>query len=177
MNCPVCEQKLEKSVLQNTEIDHCPTCLGLWFEKDELFHAKDMKEERLDWLDVDLWKDEKNFRVSEEKKHCPKCSLPLYEVNYGDSGTKVDVCNVCEGVWLDRGEFKKIMNYLREKGGEKIMNDYARTLLEEIGEVFVGPGTLKEEVGDVLTVLSLLKYRFAGKRPFLSKVISNLPKA
>jgi len=177
MNCPICEKKLEDQVFYNTEVDYCPECLGMWFEKNELRLAKDEKEEKLDWLDIDLWDNEDSFSVSEDDKHCPDCKLPLYEVNYGDSDVKVDVCNVCEGVWLDRGEFKKIMEYLKEKGGEKIIGDYGRTLLEEVGEVFVGPEPLKDEVGDVLTVLSLLKYRFAGKHPFLSKMISNLPRS
>ncbi len=177
MNCPICQKKMEKKIFYGAEVEYCPICLGVWFEKDELRLAKDEKEDTLNWLDIDLWDSEDKFRVSKEEKHCPSCNLPLYEVEYGDSETKIDFCGVCEGVWLDRGEFKKIMDYLKDRGSYEIMNNYVKTLMEETGELFTGPETLQEEVTDLVVVLSLLKYRFSGKHPFLSKMISDIPKS
>jgi len=102
MTCPVCGNKLDKALFNKVEVDICPSCLGMWFEEDELRWAKDSKDQRLTWLDVDLWEDETKLRVSSQDKLCPCCRLPLYEVRYGDSEVKVDLCNVCHGVWLDR---------------------------------------------------------------------------
>lgn len=177
VKCPKCEKDLKEVPFQGVKADKCSSCKGYWFEKDELRKAKDEKEESLNWMDVDLWKNEESFKISKDKKMCPDCGLPLYEVNYGDSNIKIDVCSICEGVWLDEGEFKKIINYLKKEAGDKIINEYAKTLLEETGEIFVGPEPLDEELKDVLTVLSLLKYRFAGKHPFISRAINNLPKS
>jgi Zn-finger nucleic acid-binding protein len=177
MKCPKCEEQLKEIPFLGVKVDSCSSCKGYWFEKDELRKAKDKKEETLNWMDVDLWESEEKFRISKNEMFCPDCGLPLYEVNYGDSNIKVDVCNMCEGMWLDEGEFKKVMKYLKEKGGDKIMHEYFKTLLEETGEVLLGPESLEEEVKDLLTVLSLLKYRFAGKHPFISRTISNLPKS
>jgi len=174
MNCPLCNIKLEKAIFYNVEVDYCPQCLGLWFEKDELQQAKDDKDEELRWLDIDIWKDEKNFKVSESKKICPSCSVPLYTVSYGDSDIKIDVCNVCEGIWLDRGEFKKIMDYLREKGKKEILDNYLRNVLEEAKEVFTGPEELREELGDLLAILKVLNYKMAVQYPTLKKLISTL---
>ena len=96
---------MKKTVFYGTEVDYCPRCLGLWFEKDELRQAKDDKTPALNWLDVDLWADKKKLRVSFSDKKCPSCcpscSVPMYSVEYGDSGITVDICNVCKGVWLD----------------------------------------------------------------------------
>lgn len=167
---------MEKVLFHGVEIDHCPECMGVWFEKGELEYAKDEKEKTLNWIDLDLWDKEEDFRISKEGKCCPSCNVPLYEVEYGDSETKIDFCGLCEGVWLDRGEFKKIMEYLKDRGSYEIMNNYAKVLLEETGEVFTGPEVLKEEVEDLVTVLGLLKYKLAVKHPYLSKIISNLPK-
>jgi len=177
MKCPKCEDNLEEAKFSGIKIDTCSSCKGRWFEKEELRKAKDEKEEKINWMDIDLWKNEESFRISGENIQCPDCGLPLYEVDYGDSDIKVDVCNMCEGVWLDEGEFKKIVDYLKQKGGDKIMNEYMKTLLEETGEIFVGPEPLSEEMKDVINVLGLLKYRFAGKHPFISRVINNLPKS
>ncbi|MCD6233086.1 zf-TFIIB domain-containing protein [bacterium] len=175
MVCPLCKTELKKAIFYGVEVDYCPKCLGLWFDKDELRQAKDKKDKDLNWLDIDLWKDETQFRISPLQKICPKCGVPLYEVRYGDADIRVDVCNLCEGIWLDRGEFKKIIDYLKAKGEEEILRNYFRNLLEEGFEVFAGPETFKEEVGDFLVILKLLSYKFAVQHPIISKIISQLP--
>jgi len=106
MLCPIDKKNLDKSIFYGVEVDYCPQCLGVWFEQDELRLAKDNKDENLKWFDIDLWHDWKHFNISHGERMCPSCRLPLYEVYYGGSGVIVDVCNVCYGIWLDRGEFK-----------------------------------------------------------------------
>ncbi len=172
--CPICKISLESAILCNTEIDYCPRCFGLWFEEDELRWAKDEKDKDLNWLDIDLWKDSKKFKVSYGIRLCPSCRLPLYEVYYGDSKIIVDVCNICKGVWLDRGEFKKIIDYLKEKQKYEILNNYSENLLKQGIEIFLGPDSLKEEISDFLTVLKFLKYNLIIKHPTISKIISEL---
>lgn len=43
---------------------------------------------------------------------CPNCNTSMQEVNR--SGVQIDMCPVCRGVWLDRGELEKIVAPLRE---------------------------------------------------------------
>lgn len=176
MNCPLDKTKLEQAILCNTAVDYCPYCLGLWFEKEELRRAKDAKDKNLNWLDIDLWQDKKKFKISSQGKLCPACNMPFYEVEYGTSGIRVDICNVCQGVWLDRGEFRKIIDYLKNRADFEILNKYAKNILQEAWEVFTGPETLREEIEDFLTVLKLLKYKFTSQHPEISKIISELPK-
>lgn len=176
IHCPHCKKSLKKSILHNTEINYCSSCLGLWFEKDELRQAKDAKDEQLNWLDIDLWKDKTKFRVSPGQTLCPSCRLPLYKTQYGDSDIKVDVCNMCQGIWLDRGEFKKITDYLKKRSDYEIFDNYSKNLLKEAMEVLTGPETLKEEASDFLTVLKLLNYKILAQHPILAKLISQLPK-
>ncbi|MDP2637287.1 MAG: zf-TFIIB domain-containing protein [bacterium] len=177
MKCPVCQTKrLDKAVLAGTEIDYCKKCYGLWFEEDELQWAKDEKDRSLRWLDIDLWQDEKNFRVAKGKKMCPQDRIPLYEVQYGDSVVEVDVCSICHGTWLDRGEFKDIIAYLQEKAQHEVLYHYLRTVLNEGWEVFSGPEMLKEEVLDFLAVLKVLQYKLGAQHPLLTKLIVSLPK-
>jgi Zn-finger nucleic acid-binding protein len=194
MICPSCQENFKQAVFYQVEVDYCPFCLGVFFEEEELRLAKDEKDKDLNWLDIDLWKDKEKFKVSQERKLCPACQVPLYEVNYGDSeihpvksakggvakpqfnGVKVDICNVCHGVWLDRLEFKKIIEYLKEKGNYQLLNDYFKTLTEEFKEIFVGPESLKEEIFDFLVVLKLFRYKFATQHPLITQIISSLPK-
>lgn len=176
MNCPRCQKKLDKAIFYNTEVDYCPKCLGMFFEEDELRQAKDARDKDLTWLDVDLWQDDEKFKINYGMRLCPSCRLPLYEVYYNDSKIIVDVCNLCQGIWLDRGEFKKIIEHLKEKANWELLNKYGGTLLEEFREIFTGPETLREEIMDFLIILKVLNYKFSVQHPKITKIISNLPR-
>lgn len=174
--CPICKALLSATILCNVEVDYCPKCLSLWFEDQELRWAKDKKDKNLKWLDVDLWKDRKKFKISYGIRLCPSCRVPLYEIYYGDSRIIVDICNLCHGTWLDRAEFRKITDYLQEKADYEVLNNYAKNLFEELAEIFVGPEALREEILDFLTILKLLNYKFAVQHPVLTKMILEMPK-
>ncbi len=176
MLCPNCKKTLLSALLHNTEVDYCPTCFGLWFEEDELRLTKDNKDKELKWLDIDLWEDEKKFKISRGIRVCPACRVPLYGVYYSDSGIAVDVCNLCQGIWLDRAEFKKIIDWLSKKADYEALHNYAKNLFAEFSEIFIGPETLREEILDFLAILKILNYKFSAKHPKISQIISGLPK-
>ena len=176
MQCPICKVQLKNVILHNVEVNYCPQCLGLWFEENELRWAKDGKDKDLRWLDIDLWKNGKEFKISRGIRLCPSCRVPLYEVYYGDSGIIVDVCNLCHGIWLDRAEFKKIIDYLRQKADYEVLNNYTKNLFQQLAEVFSGPESLREEILDFLAILKLLNYKFTAQHLAISKIILELPK-
>ncbi|MCX6719705.1 MAG: zf-TFIIB domain-containing protein [Candidatus Staskawiczbacteria bacterium] len=176
MNCPNDNEQLENVLFHNVEVDYCPKCLGIWFDKNELKMAKDEKDKNLNWLDVDLWRDKLKFRVSRGAKHCPVCRAGLTEVKYDESKTKVDFCKMCRGIWLDRGEFKQIINYLKNKSDYEILHHYTKNLVVQMWEVFSGPETFRSELEDFLTLLKLFNYKFIIQRPYLSLLMNELPK-
>lgn len=176
MNCPNDNEKLEKILFHNVEADCCPKCMGIWFDKDELRLAKDDKDKNLNWVDIDLWRDKKRFKISRSKKMCPVCRVALCEVGYDNSKVKVDFCKMCEGIWLDRGEFKQIINYLKSKSDYEILHNYAKNLILELWEVFSGPETFRSELEDFLTLLKLLNYKFIARHPYISMLIDDMPK-
>ena len=176
MECLNNHGKLEKVLFHNVEVDYCPTCLGAWFEQDELRFAKDEEDKQLNWLDVDLWRDKGRFQIAKTRKVCPSCRMPLYEVNYDNSKIKVDLCNLCKGIWLDRGEFKQIMIYLKTKLDYEILYNYNKNLRQELWEVFAGPEKFREELIDFLTLLKLFNYKFAVQHPFLTSLIQHAQK-
>jgi uncharacterized protein len=176
MYCPNDNQELEKVLFHNVEVDYCPKCLGIWFDKDELRLAKDDKDKQLNWVDVDLWREKEKFHVSRGDKQCPVDRSGLQEVKYDESKTKVDYCKMCGGVWLDRGEFKQIMNYLKNKSDYEVLNHYTKNLISELWEVFSGPETFREELSDFLMLLKLFNYKFVTQHPYLNLWIENLQK-
>ncbi len=176
MECLNNHGELERVLFNNVEVDYCPVCLGVWFEQDELRFAKDEKDNQLNWVDVDLWRDKGRFQISRGRKICPSCRMPLYEVNYDDSKVKVNLCNLCKGIWLDRGEFKQIMVYLKRKVDYEILHHYTKNLIKELWEVFAGPEKFREELVDFLTLLKLFNYKFVVQHPFLNSLIENAQK-
>jgi hypothetical protein len=176
MECPNDNEYLERMLFHDVEVDYCPKCLGIWFDKDELRLAKDDKDNKLNWLDVDLWRDKLKFHVSRSGRHCPVDRAGLQEVKYDGTKTKVDFCKMCGGVWLDRGEFKQIINYLKNKSDYEILHHYSKNLISELWEVFAGPETFREELSDFLTLLKLFNYKFLIQHQYLNRLISNLPK-
>ncbi|MFA5877786.1 MAG: zf-TFIIB domain-containing protein [Candidatus Staskawiczbacteria bacterium] len=175
MKCPSCEKEtLEKVILLNVEVDHCKECLGLWFDKDELRQAKDERDKNLNWLDIDLWKDQKKFVLSRSGRLCPHCRMPLYEVRYDNSQVTVDLCNLCEGIWLDKAEFKGIIKYLKEKSDYEILYNLSKNINQEFWEVFSGPESLREELLDFATILKLFHHKFSIQHPFLTIVIKGM---
>jgi hypothetical protein len=51
--------------------------------------------------------------VEERERHrtlhfmrCPKCGMKLEEIAHDD--IRLDQCSVCEGLWLDKGELKRL---------------------------------------------------------------------
>jgi Zn-finger nucleic acid-binding protein len=176
MQCPNDNENLEKVLFHTVEADYCPKCLGMWFDKDELRHAKDEKDKNLNWLDIDLWRDKGKFEVFGSKRYCPVCRIAFCEVNYDESKTKIDFCKNCQGIWLDRGEFKQIMNYLKRKSDYEILNRYNKNLVLELWEVFSGPETFRSELEDFFTLLKLFNYKFIAQHPHISGLIDSLPK-
>jgi Zn-finger nucleic acid-binding protein len=177
MECPNDKEYLEKVLFHNVEVDYCPRCLGMWFNKDELRQAKDDKDKQLNWVDVDLWRDKGRFEVAHGDRHCPACRAGLQHVKYDGSKTRVDFCKMCEGVWLDRGEFKQIINYLKNKFDYEILHHYTKNLVLELWEVFSGPESFREELADFLMILKLLSYKFEAQHPRIAELIENdLPK-
>lgn len=174
--CPKDKTLLSEIIFNNVAAEYCEKCLGLWFDEDELRQAKDEKDKNLNWVDVNIWDDQKKFKITRGMRLCPECRLPLYEVYYGNSKIVVDVCNLCHGVWLDRGEFKKVVDFLQEQRNYGIINSYAKNLLKEAAEVFTGPETLKEEFLDFISILKILNYKLLEKYPDIFRIISGLPK-
>jgi len=176
MECPNDNTKLEKVLFHNVEVDYCPKCLGIWFDNDELRLVKDDKDEQLNWLDVNLWKNKEDFKVSSSIKHCPVCRVALTEVGYDKSKVKVDFCKMCNGIWLDRGEFKQVINYLKNKSDYEVLHNYTKNLVLELWEVFTGPEKFREELDDFLMLLKLFSYKFETQHPFLNSLIENSQK-
>ncbi len=170
------KEPLKKMMIAGIQIDYCPKCLGMWFEKGELDSAKNNKDFALRWIDFDLWKNQKNFDAKLTEKKCPKDRSVLYCVKYQNSDIEIDVCNLCQGIWLERGEFDKLIDYLKAEDKKELMKNYSNVLSQELWEVFDGPKELREELTDLISVIKILQYKFIGENDWMKRFLMSLPK-
>lgn len=177
MNCPNNHKEpMQQALFHNVEVDYCPECLGVWFERDELKWAKNEKDKEFNWLDFDIWRDKGRFKVAKTNRVCPACRVLFVQVQYDDSKVKIDFCKRCWGMWLDRGEFKQIINYLVRKHDYEILHRYTKNFVVQLWEVFAGPEKFREELEDFLMVLKLFNYKFVAQHPYFNTLIEGLPK-
>ena len=167
MNCP--RDKIPMAVLEigEVKIDQCPQCGGMWFDQGEFEAAKEQVDPDLNWLDFDIWKHKDQFQVSEHPLTCPQDDSPMVAVAYDDTGVEIDVCPACRGVWLEQGEFAKIITALEQELQTKDVSDYVKASLEEAREIVTNPDNFASEWKDFTTVLRLLQYRLFAERPRL----------
>ncbi|MFQ5596858.1 MAG: zf-TFIIB domain-containing protein [Nitrospiria bacterium] len=78
-------------------------------DKEEAYFARLEFERRKKSEDEKHAKLEADEKARLKKLHfmrCPKCGMPLIEINY--KGIAVDKCSGCQGVWLDAGELEAV---------------------------------------------------------------------
>ena len=117
MNCPRCSNPMNKITFKQTELDSCPACEGLWFDKDELINVLDQSSQEVtnsaiasSW-DSDITREEK---PSEGEFNCPKCGGKMMRYYYCDAPEIViDGCEKGCGLFTDDGEIQKIWKYIK----------------------------------------------------------------
>ncbi|HUW57713.1 MAG TPA: zf-TFIIB domain-containing protein [Planctomycetota bacterium] len=176
MNCPKCRKPMQAASAEDIEVDQCPQCRGTWFDRDELRKAKDVSEPDLNWMDFEIWEHKDRFRLSAKARPCPKCDVDMVAIGYDDTQVEIDYCPKCEGVWLDAGEFEKIIGALNEEANTKSLSGYIVASLEEAAEVITGPESFFSEWKDFTTVMRLFEYRMLVKNPKLMDAIIRMPK-
>ncbi len=110
MLCPRCDAELQeqtiKDLFTSIQVDCCPSCGGTWFDKGELNQLENIMEVSI----VEIRKiPNKNSQL--EKLKCPCCNLhPTLSKSehFRDKNVIIDHCEVCQGIWLDKGELEAI---------------------------------------------------------------------
>ena len=170
-NCPKCNIAFENKEIKSLTVDVCPTCEGVWFEEDELRQAKDFTDTDLNWLDFEIWKNKDKFKSSESNIKCPDCGLQTVALEYGETDVEIDYCLECKGVWLDKGEFIKIIEALTKELLTKSFPEYIQSSLEEAKEIITGPESMFSEWNDFSTVLRFMQYRLLVENPELQDTL------
>jgi len=136
-NCPRCKTPMQEIVHQNTFLDRCPRCTGVFFDQGEMFSALGAT------ADPGVWDSAETGGVTRPgETPCPRCGshMLLQSVKYGGDDVEIDRCGQCNGIWLDATEADRIMT-IGGKLLEKMRGDAekARKELESMGDDVLRP--------------------------------------
>ena len=84
----------------------------------------------------------------------------MVSVRYADSRIRVDICELCRGIWLDAKEYGKILRYLERKVDSETVAGYLRDLRKEFADALAHPSRAASDLADMAKVFHLLELRF-----------------
>jgi Zn-finger nucleic acid-binding protein len=121
--CPRCDLPLERfevAILDEFHIERCSKCFGMFLSRDDLTEALEDVVQRVREVDYEkltlLVEEGLRDRWPTNYIKCPVCTNFMNRRNYGSSsGVVMDTCKD-HGVWLDGGEFNKLLRWAHAGG-------------------------------------------------------------
>jgi Zn-finger nucleic acid-binding protein len=130
MNCPVCKDSMVVLELEQVEVDYCTSCGGIWLDAGELELLLETEQERARLISLLI----EDNTIKEKSYACPICSRKMKKVFVGEERKiLIDKCKKNHGLWFDKGELKKVVEFGSENKQNKIIN-----LLKEMFENSAG---------------------------------------
>jgi Zn-finger nucleic acid-binding protein len=118
LGCPDCKGPLMKAAVGGIELSQCHRCGGLWLSR-ELFEQVAASREGRGMVLGALPGDGAKGVVAPGDVHyrpCPACGHFMNRINYGRiSGVILDTCKH-HGLWFDKDELRRVLEFI-EKGG------------------------------------------------------------
>lgn len=103
MECPKCQARMEAVRFEDTEVDRCVRCGGLWF--DRLEHQWLKQRAGSEAIDTGpVW--QAAMHDVQGRAFCPVDGAQMVRmVDAAQPHFAVESCPVCHGTFLDAGEF------------------------------------------------------------------------
>ncbi|HUO12065.1 MAG TPA: zf-TFIIB domain-containing protein [Caulobacteraceae bacterium] len=110
MKCPDGHGDLAPATRDGVPMQTCPKCSGMWLTAPELNELEDKA--------FDLGDEEKGtlvFSSTPSNRPCPDCGKPMKTFSYRLYDLDLDFCDAGHGYWLDAGEDKRLMSWMKEE--------------------------------------------------------------
>jgi len=95
-------------------VDQCEGCGGIWFDESELFRVKQGEAERIEALNTEILRTPS--AIENSALSCPRDQGPMQR--FTDRNFPEDIilvrCQVCHGLWLNRGIFTRYQHFRQE---------------------------------------------------------------
>lgn len=169
--CPNCKVELKTKRYKGVRVDECENCRGIFFDKGELEKVKNTTDPDTRWIDPVFFAVTTPSALNKQQKDCPKCSVSMEPLQYASSKVTLNRCPNCQGVWLDHGEFSKIINYLTSLIASETSSELADEVKRQLAQVFSPHKKESDELKDLMAVARLLEERWSAEHPRLIKIL------
>ncbi|HVB85644.1 MAG TPA: zf-TFIIB domain-containing protein [Candidatus Dormibacteraeota bacterium] len=176
--CPACGHSLNEYKAFSMLFEGCPKCKGIWLVKDELRKLKNKVEDgSLRWVNTEIENIEKTSVISTQRP-CVTCeTTKLVSVKFGKSSVLIDWCPQCHGMWLDRGEFETITEYLKKELLREHPKDIEKEITSDLKRVWSGgPESRLNEALDAKAAVSALLSTSIFEHPALFYLGMRMPR-
>lgn len=153
--CPRCELPLITADVGATRVQECDSCGGIWLDIASFQKiCKDReKQERVMIYNVPTGPAKQQSEIRGRKFYipCPECGELMNQENFaGCSGIVIDICT-SHGIWFERQELQRIVNFIRDGGLRKAREN-------ELANLKAEQNSLKAmKYGDNLEQISFLR--------------------
>ena len=139
MICPTCREVMIVVEQDKIELDHCPKCLGVWFDAGELELMLEKMGLESGALTLTQIVDLPDAETKEKKRRCPVCRRKMKKVHIGkEPEVLIDVCGWGDGLWFDGGEVHQIIEQCLKKPSSKAGSE--ERVLSFLGDTFKAEG-------------------------------------
>lgn len=144
MKCPACKSLMIVVEHERIELDWCPRCSGVWFDRGELELLFDTMQIAKSTFALDDILSRPETRSTEKKRRCPICGKKMRKVALGKTPeVLIDACSYGDGLWFDKGE---VIQLLAQAPSAAKAESQGR-IITFLGEVFqVNDQTKKEDI-------------------------------
>jgi Zn-finger nucleic acid-binding protein len=131
-NCPRCKSALSLILLGESQMLECSHCLGLWLDPATFEKICANREQQSVVLGAASLHSSRHSPVTPKVSYvpCPDCHELMNRANFARcSGVIVDLCKQ-HGIWFDRDELSKIIEFIRN-GGMQLSRSKEKAQLDE----------------------------------------------
>ena len=121
MKCPKCHSDLMSTIRHKLTVNSCPSCKGMWLERQEL---NQLEDEVFDFGD-----DAKGtlvFSATPTTAKCPECNGLLKRFRYRLYDLEMEFCEKQHGYWLEDDEDSRVLGLMKKEE-----TDFQRKLIAE----------------------------------------------
>jgi Zn-finger nucleic acid-binding protein len=148
LSCPRCREQMQALRLGATAVRECSACGGLWLDPESLQKLADAREQHADVVSVLATRLPVVPATTDVVRYvpCPSCGKLMNRVNFAhSSGVIIDVCRT-HGLWLDRGELERLLDFIGSGGLAVARRRDEQRLIEEQRRVTALQGTVQHSV-------------------------------
>src|SRR5205814_3194949 len=129
LRCPRCRVEMSRVMLGTSAISECGQCNGIWLDSKTFDQICNDREQQATAFGA-MFGPSQHVQGEPAARYvpCPVCNQIMNRINFAHrSGVVVDVCRP-HGIWFDRDELRKIVEFIRAGGLDRARDEEKQQL-------------------------------------------------